>query len=247
MKNSPFLAKYSPYLFVIAIALVFFIGSSWQEIKNLGGSFFTKPTPTQQESEVSVKLSVEDLKGYAKQIGLDTNKFNSCLDSDKYKSKIETDIQYAADELSVAGTPGFYLNGHYIDGTLPYSSFKEIIDFELSGGDWKKAPPNITDKANSATVEIDTGGSQAKGNSNAPVTLIEFADFECPFCEQFFREVEPQIMKDYVETGKVYFIFMNYPIFLSHPNAVKAAEAGECAAEQGKFWEMHDLMFKSQQ
>lgn len=244
MKNSQVLEKYSPFIFVIILALVFFIGSSWQEIRNLGGSLFDKPSQTQEIQETTVKLSVTDLKSYAKQIGLDTDKFNSCLDNGKYKSKIETDIGYAANELGVAGTPGFYLNGHYIDGTLPYSSFKEIIDFELAKGDWKKAPINITDKASSATVEIDTSGSQSKGDKNAPVTLIEFADFECPFCEQFFREAKPQIMKEYVDTGKVQFIFMNYPIFLSHPNAVKAAEAGECAAEQGKFWEMHDLMFE---
>lgn len=94
---------------------------------------------------------------------------------------------------------------------------------------------------------VKTAGEPFIGSPNAPVTIAYWSDFQCPFCDRFETETLPTIIKDYVDTGKVYFVFKNYPIFLDHPDAYHAAEAGECAAEQGKFWEMHDAMFKAQQ
>lgn len=229
-------------MFVLVIGLVFFIGSSWQKISNLS----KQPQPTQinKVTTYEPKLSDNDLKGYAKEIGLDTEKFNSCLDSNKYQTKVDGDVMYA-DEVGVAGTPGFFVNGHYIDGLISYSEFKEVLDFELSGGDWQNAPASIANSATSYQLDIDISDSQTKGNKDAKVTLVEFSDFECPYCNQYFHESEAQIMKDYVDTGKVFYVFKNYPVILAHPHSYKAAEAGECAADQGKFWEMHDAMFNS--
>jgi protein-disulfide isomerase len=85
-----------------------------------------------------------------------------------------------------------------------------------------------------------------KGNKNAPITLIEFADYQCPFCARFSRETFPQIEQNYVATGKVKFVFLNFPLEHSHPYAFKAAEAAQCASEQGKFWEMHRRLFDFQ-
>ncbi|HVO94833.1 MAG TPA: thioredoxin domain-containing protein [Terriglobales bacterium] len=85
-----------------------------------------------------------------------------------------------------------------------------------------------------------------KGNKNARVVLIEFADYQCPFCARFHRETFPRIDKDYVLTDKVKFIFRNFPLERSHPYAFKAAEAAICSAEQGKFWAMHSRLFDSQ-
>ncbi|MBS3128112.1 DsbA family protein [Candidatus Woesearchaeota archaeon] len=82
-----------------------------------------------------------------------------------------------------------------------------------------------------------------KGDANAPVTIVEFSDFECPFCARFHKDTFPQIMKQYIDTGKVKFIYRDFPLSF-HPNAQKAAEASECADDQGKFWEMHDTIFE---
>ena len=241
MKKSELLEKIAPYLVLVSFVLVFFIGFNWQNIASLSkNSIEASPAPLVD----SPKLTDNDLKKYAKNIGLDTDKFNACLDSDKYEDKISNDIAYA-DELGVSGTPGFLLNGHYIDGTLSYADFKAAIDFELNGGDWTKAPTSITNNVNITKGTEDVTDGQIRGDKNAKVKFVEFSDFECIYCRQFFREAEPQIMKEYVDTGKVLFVFKNYPIFLAHPHAVKAAEAGECAAEQGKFWEMHDAMLSS--
>jgi len=82
-----------------------------------------------------------------------------------------------------------------------------------------------------------------KGNENAPVTIIEYSDFECPFCARFYRDTFGQIEEEYIETGKVKVIFKHFPLGF-HANAQKAAESAECASEQGKFWEMHDILFE---
>jgi protein-disulfide isomerase len=82
------------------------------------------------------------------------------------------------------------------------------------------------------------------GDKNAKVKVEEFSDFQCPYCKQFATEVEPTLVKDYVETGKIQVIFT--PFSFLGPESIKAAEAAYCAADQGKFWEYHDLLFESQ-
>lgn len=83
-----------------------------------------------------------------------------------------------------------------------------------------------------------------KGSKNAKVKIVEFADFRCPFCEKFFTDSEPQILKDYVDTGKASFEFRNYA-FLG-PASTVAASAAECANEQGKFWDFYEWLYKNQ-
>ncbi len=83
-----------------------------------------------------------------------------------------------------------------------------------------------------------------KGDPNAPVVIVEFGDFQCPYCAKFYRETLPLIEKNYIETGKVMFVYKHFPI-PGHENAEIAGEAAECAGEQGKFWEMHDMMFEN--
>ncbi len=80
------------------------------------------------------------------------------------------------------------------------------------------------------------------GDVNAPVTLIEFSDFQCPFCQRFFQESYPTLKSKYVDTGKVKVVFRHFPLPF-HQNAQKAAEAAECASRQGKFTEYHDVLF----
>lgn len=102
------------------------------------------------------------------------------------------------------------------------------------------AAPNPKEIAKTLTA----GHFPIKGNANAKVTIVEFADFRCPFCERFFTDTKPQIFKDYVDTGKVKFIFRNYQ-FLGDASVV-AGNAAECANEQDKFWEFHDWLYKNQ-
>lgn len=84
------------------------------------------------------------------------------------------------------------------------------------------------------------------GDPNAPVTIIEFADFECPQCAAFSTVTEPDIRKNLIETGKANLRFFDYPLPDKHPNSLFASLAASCAADQGKFWEMHDLLLAGQ-
>ena len=77
------------------------------------------------------------------------------------------------------------------------------------------------------------------------MTLIEFSDYQCPFCAQHFRETLPRIERVYINTGKVRYIFRDFPIVSRHREAFKAAEAARCADEQRKYWKMHDRLFTS--
>lgn len=95
-------------------------------------------------------------------------------------------------------------------------------------------------------VKIDAGTLPLKGDKDAKVTIVEFSDFECPFCKQYFDQTDSQIQEKYVKTGKVKFAYRHYPLTSIHPNAQISAEASECANEQSKFWEFHDLLFQNQ-
>lgn len=91
---------------------------------------------------------------------------------------------------------------------------------------------------------VETG--QVLGEEGAKVTIVEFSDFQCPYCAGYATETFPQIEKEYIDTGKVRYIFHNFPLTF-HQYAQKAAEASECAGEQDKFWEMHDKIFANQE
>lgn len=84
------------------------------------------------------------------------------------------------------------------------------------------------------------------GDPNAPITIIEFSDFECPFCARFHVQTLPALMSEYINDGKVKLVFRDFPIQSIHPNALSASVAAECANEQGKFKEMHDVLFDNQ-
>jgi protein-disulfide isomerase len=95
------------------------------------------------------------------------------------------------------------------------------------------------------TPLIDLAGAPILGSPDAPVTLIEFADYECPYCLRHFTQTMPQIEANYIRTGKVRYVFRDFPIDQLHPGAIRAHEAAHCATEQNRFWEMHRLMFSA--
>jgi protein-disulfide isomerase/plastocyanin len=96
-------------------------------------------------------------------------------------------------------------------------------------------------------VDVSADDDPVKGDADAPVTIIEFSDFQCPFCSRFYTDALPQIEQEYINTGKVKLVYRDFPLESIHPQARPAAEAAECADDQGKFWEFHDLLFENQQ
>ncbi|HLC36125.1 MAG TPA: thioredoxin domain-containing protein [archaeon] len=91
---------------------------------------------------------------------------------------------------------------------------------------------------------LNEAPAQVKGNANASVAVYEFSDFECPFCAKFFGDALKPIQENYVNTNKVKFAYMDFPLSF-HPNAMPGALAARCAGDQGKYWEMHDKIFET--
>ena len=95
-----------------------------------------------------------------------------------------------------------------------------------------------------SVVQIDIDGRPYLGPEDAQVTIAEFTDYECPFCARHFRDTMPQLLREY--DGDIKYVILNFPISRIHPFAQKAAEAAECAYDQNKFWEYHDVLFQNQ-
>jgi protein-disulfide isomerase len=96
-----------------------------------------------------------------------------------------------------------------------------------------------------ASVRLPLTGSALRGSANAKVALVEFSDFQCPFCVKFEQEIMPTLSREYIETGKVLLVFRHYPQSTLHPQAFAAAEFAECAGRQGQFWPFHSLLTAS--
>lgn len=239
---------------IIAIVTVFSL-YLFLRVNKLEKQIAAGGTGTAQQTQAASPLEVDKLKIYAKELKLNTSKFNKCLDSDTKKNVVNSEQSYGS-SLGVQGTPGFFVNGKFIGGAFPYSSFKEIIDKEISGSDLttcanftdeslvRECDETGTDTAKAFKLvpkTVDIGNSPVKGNKNAKVTIVEFSDFECPFCTRAYSTME-QVLKDYKNDVKL--VYKQYPLPPTmHPNAQKAAEASLCAGDQGKFWEYHDKLF----
>ena len=234
---------------VITLFLVFMTVKMFSLEKKINSGNAGSAVVAQQDSAISVA----NLKKFAKDLKLNTGKFNKCLDSGEKKTEVDKDTAYGQ-SLGVQGTPGFFINGQFLAGAFPFEFFKEIIDKQIDGtsssectsysADLQKYcsdPQNLN--FNPVAKEVDVKNMVATGAKNAKVTIVEFSDFECPFCIRAYPTVR-QVLKEYKDDVKLY--YKQYPLVQIHPNALKAAEASLCAADQGKFWEFHDKIFETE-
>ena len=116
-------------------------------------------------------------------------------------------------------------------------SLDEIREFLKAATGGRFGRPPLVDSS------LDLADAPANGAANAPVTLVEISDYHCPFCRRHVQQTQPQLYSEYVKTGKVRHVFLHYPIEQLHPDAFKSHEAASCAADQGKFWELHARLF----
>jgi protein-disulfide isomerase len=213
------------------------------------------------------KLKAADLEKYAAQIGLDVAKFKADMKNSAYDKTIAADQALAA-RFGARGTPGFFINGRNLRGAQPFPSFKKIIDEEIkkaealiakgtarkavykaltAKGKKKASAPAPRGKGKAAADDktvynIAPGQGYAKGGAEPLVTIIEFSEFQCPFCSR----VLPTMKKVHETYGAdVRVIFKHNPLSF-HKDAKPASKAALAAGEQGKFWEMHDLIFANQ-
>jgi protein-disulfide isomerase len=95
------------------------------------------------------------------------------------------------------------------------------------------------------SVDVSIDDDYILGDKDAPVTIVEFSDYQCPFCGRFYQQTLPQLKSNYIDTGKVRLVFRDFPLSF-HPEAEPAAIAANCAGEQGKYYEFHDKVFENQ-
>jgi protein-disulfide isomerase len=213
-------------------------------------------------------IAPADLEKYAQELGLDAAKVKAAVESGKYKKQIAQDMEVAS-RFGARGTPTFFINGKLFRGAQPFEAFKAMIDGELKradellakgtsadglyaalikGGLDKAAappppPPQAGEPDPKEVYKVELGQAPVRGPKDAKVTIVEFSDFQCPFCSRATKTVD-EILKLYPADVRVAFKHLPLPF---HNNAVPAAEAANAAGEQGKFWEMHDLLFANQQ
>ena len=151
----------------------------------------------------------------------------------------EVTIGYEGQEIPIYVTKdGASYTPNLLPLTAPSSDDPTIIQEAPQAGETPQ-----TEEPDIVGVSVDDDAM--KGDANAPVTIIEFSDYECPFCGRHFSDTLPQIIEEYVDTGKVNIVFRDFPLGF-HDKAQKAAEAAECAGEQDMYWEMHDKLFENQ-
>ncbi len=122
---------------------------------------------------------------------------------------------------------------------IPLDEIENLLNQQQASGD-------IQEIGTPTEIILSEDDDPSIGNKDAPVTILEFSDFECPFCARFVDDTFPEIKREYIDTGKVLFVFKDFPLINIHKDAFNAALAADCANEQGKFWEMHDLLFDNQ-
>jgi protein-disulfide isomerase len=210
------------------------------------------------------KLKANQLNEYAKGLGLNMGKFAADLNSDSVKKQVKAD-QALASQLAARGTPHFFINGRRLRGAQPYSAFEKLITAELKkakalvakgtprskvyqvitakGATKGKSPARKQAPVDNKVYQVKVGPNDAyKGNKNAKVTIVEFSEFQCPFCSRVNPTMN-RIMKEYSKDVKI--VFKHNPLSF-HKDAPLAAQAALAAGKQGKFWEMHDILFKNQ-
>ena len=201
------------------------------------------------------KLGPELYEELARELGLNAARFKAALADPKVAARIDEDDKQAV-AVGAGGTPTMFLNCRQVVGALPPERLRPILQEEIAKVDrllaaGVKPGPALYAKACEENVKLAAAGptldvrpdDPIRGNKAAPVTVVLFSDFQCPFCSR----VEPTLKQALQAYGdKVRVVWKHQPLGF-HPNALPAAEAAEAAREQGKFWEMHDGLFENQQ
>ena len=204
---------------------------------NLKGKSTTTTTTTSDAD--SIAAIVED-------IDVDLDKFNECVAEDKFKDEIAKDTS-DGQASGITGTPGFIVGtlgedgeveGVIVSGAQAYATFKDAIDKQLDGSGEKTAKVKIDD-------------DPLLGNKDkAKVAIVEFSDFECPFCQRFHTDTFDQIVSDYVEDNTAIYVYRDFPLSFHEPKASEAANAANCIREVAgdeKFFEFSRIYYANTQ
>jgi protein-disulfide isomerase len=191
-------------------------------------------------------------------IDLDVHQFSTCMNDGHQAQNVQANIEEAV-SLGVTGTPTFFIEGYGASGAQPYEFFEAVVELAENGEldavieaqarqaydamQAQQAPPQP-----SAPLEVALEDTYFIGDPEAPVTIVEYTDFQCPYCARHTLETFTQIEENMVKTGKVRYYFKDLPLTSIHPQAMLAAEAARCADDQDQeaYLAMHNLLFAQQ-
>lgn len=187
----------------------------------------------------------------ATDLGLEATSYAACLTSGNYEADINISLNEGA-SLGIQGTPHFFISGFPVSGAQPYELFDYAISLAKDGTladaySYQPAQQAQPTPTPSGPVEVSIEGSFSIGDPDAPITIVEFTDYQCPFCYRHFLETFGSINENYVATGQVRYVFKEFPLTSIHPQAFEASEAALCAGDEGAYLEMHDVLFTNQQ
>ncbi len=207
-------------------------------------------------------LDMQQLDAYAREAGLDLDKLHADLEALRWGSSVSRDMRQAR-KLGVTGTPAYFINGRYLSGAKPIEVMREVIDKEIElAAKWQAsgvAPDKLYEHAIArgyrevqyakprkglkpdVIYPVPVRGSPQRGPETAPVTIVEFADFECQFCARG-NEVLDKMRRRYGDKLRV--VFKHFPLSF-HGHAFLAARAALAAEAEGKFWEFHDRLYQT--
>jgi protein-disulfide isomerase len=222
----------------------------------------------QKEMKANAGNMNQWLEGIAQEVGLNMSKFKSSLESGKYKAQLKADQELGA-KVGARGTPNFFVNGVQVVGAKPFPAFDSVIKEQLKVAQKIKKEKGLKgDKLYAAIVDynkknapkpaaaapqpdqpdpkvdvakLSEGNAFTKGPKNAPITIVEFSDFQCPFCARGTDTLN-SIYKEY--DGKIRVVFKAFPLPF-HKEAPAAHRGAIAAGKQGKFWEYHDKLFSN--
>lgn len=224
---------------------------------NVGFFGFLGSSPKTAES---TGYKFQEYVNIAKEIGIKEKDFKSCLDKFD-QAEVDKDMQ-DGQAAGVAGTPGYFIgrstqdgniNGVFLPGAFPFSAFQSVIDGLLNNNDEQiidllvEINPEITKPVdiNSLLRAVSVDDDPVLGDSNAPITIVEFSDYQCPYCKRSFVQTIPSIKSNYIDNGKVKLVYRDFPLTNLHPEAVNMAVAANCARNFGgdsKYFEYHDKL-----
>jgi protein-disulfide isomerase len=211
--------------------------------------------------------AIDSFTNMAAELELDVDTFEICLAQDNQAGNVQANLEEAM-ALGVNSTPFFFIDGYAISGAQPYEVFEmavvlaeqgelddvieaqarqvyqDLLDQETA----QAATPSQAPSPPIENLEISLDDAYSIGDPDAPVTIVEYTDYQCPYCARHALQTFGQIAEDLVDTGQVRYVFKDMPLTSIHPQAMLAAEAARCAGDQDDeaFVTMHDLLFENQ-
>lgn len=199
----------------------------------------------------------------AGEAGADAGVYNTCLGDSAIADRVKASLTEGG-ELGFTGTPSFNFvveetgDAYQLVGAQPYDTFNNWFQTIAAGN--APVDPAAAQQQGSPEIPvwaipenwaddperpgINLAGDFWRGNPDAPITVVEFSDFQCPFCQRHTLNTQPILDEQFVDTGDVMWIFKHFPVQSTHPYAFPAAIFAQCVGEQGHFWEAHDLLFQ---